>query len=222
MYKLSPSDFAYLYEECKLCYYLKIRLGISRPSSPFPGVFSAINTRLQGNLVGKNLQELSTSLPDGIAVSQEEYLKSTVIPNTNVYISGKYDLLVQLPDKTYMVIDLKLSTPTGEKVAKYQSQLWSYVYALEHPAEGEAKSITRAGLLIFYPDKVEFSNNNASLTFPPVWLEAPIKRDEFITLIQNLSNLLEGPPPKYNPECKWCNYREENKILSSDQGKLPF
>lgn len=222
MYKLSPSDFAYLYEECKLCYYLKIRLGIPRPSSPFPGVFSAINTRLQGNLVGKNLQELSTSLPDGIVVSQEEYLKSAVIPNTNVFISGKYDLLVQLPDKTYMIIDLKLSTPTEEKVAKYQSQLWSYVYAFEHPAEGEAKSITRAGLLIFYPDQVKFSNNNASLTFPPVWLEAPIKRDEFITFIQNLSDLLEGPQPEYNRECKWCNYREENKKSIENQEKLPF
>ena len=28
MYKLSPSDFAFLYEECKLRYYLKIKHGI--------------------------------------------------------------------------------------------------------------------------------------------------------------------------------------------------
>ena len=66
MNKLSPSDFAYLYEECKLCYYLKIKHGIYQPSMPMPGVFSAINTRLQGNLVGKNLHTLSEKLPDGI------------------------------------------------------------------------------------------------------------------------------------------------------------
>ena len=58
MYKLSPSDFAYLYEECKHCYYLKIRKGIGRPSMPFPGEFSAINTRLQGNMIGQALREL--------------------------------------------------------------------------------------------------------------------------------------------------------------------
>lgn len=29
-YKLSPSDFAFLYEECKRCYYLKVIHNISR------------------------------------------------------------------------------------------------------------------------------------------------------------------------------------------------
>ena len=62
MYKLSPSDFAYLYEECKHCFCLKIKEGISRPSVPFPGVFSALNTRIQGSLVGKNLKTLSSIL----------------------------------------------------------------------------------------------------------------------------------------------------------------
>ena len=71
MYKLSPSDFAYLYEECKLCYCLKVKHGIYQPSMPMPGVFSAINTRLQGNLVGKNLQALSKDLPDGEVINQE-------------------------------------------------------------------------------------------------------------------------------------------------------
>lgn len=48
MYKLSPSDFAYLYEECKHCYYLKVRRGIERPKGVFPAIFGAINTRIQG------------------------------------------------------------------------------------------------------------------------------------------------------------------------------
>lgn len=28
MYKLSPSDFAYLYEDCKLCYWLRLTLDL--------------------------------------------------------------------------------------------------------------------------------------------------------------------------------------------------
>lgn len=217
MYKLSPSDFAYLYEECKHCYYLKIRKGIGRPQLPFPGVFSAINTRLQGNMVGKDLRELSDKLPEGIVESQEGFVESQPVAGTKVYIKGKYDLLVRLPDTTYMIVDLKLSSPSEEKIAKYQSQLWSYVYAFEHPAHGEAKKITRGGLLIFYPDAVSFANNVASLTFPPTWLEVLIDRPAFTNFIAEVSDFLEGSTPPENPNCNWCKYRHLGETLSHPQ-----
>ncbi|HHT9138861.1 MAG TPA: PD-(D/E)XK nuclease family protein, partial [Candidatus Wunengus sp. YC60] len=90
-------------------------------------------------MVGKNLRELSDKLPDGIVESQEGFVESSPFPGTQVFVKGKYDLLVRLTDSTYMIVDLKLSTPSEEKAAKYRSQLWSYVYAFEHPASGEAK-----------------------------------------------------------------------------------
>ena len=195
MYKLSPSDFAYLYEECKHCYYLKIRKGIGRPQLPFPAVFSAINTRLQGNMVGKDLRELSPTLPEGVVESQEKFVQSDSPTGTNVFVSGRYDLLVRLPDNTYMIIDLKLSSPSEEKIVKYQSQLWSYVYAFEHPAKDEPKQITKTGLLIFYPDTVSFTDGVASLTFPPSWLEVQIDRTAFVRFITEVNGLLEGPTP---------------------------
>ncbi len=223
MYKLSPSDFAYLYEECKHCYYLKIRKGIGRPQLPFPGVFSAINTRLQGNMIGKNLREFSSALPEGIVESQEGFVGSQPVDGTKVYVKGKYDLLVRLPDNTYMIIDLKLSSPSEEKIAKYQSQLWSYVYAFEHPAQGEPKKITRGGLLIFYPDTVSFADGVASLTFPPTWLEVPIDRNAFSNFIAEVSGLLEGPTPPENPNCNWCKYRHLGEALAHPQtSDIPF
>lgn len=217
MYKLSPSDFAYLYEECKHCYYLKVRKGITRPSMPFPAVFTAINTRIQGNMVGKDFQELSDKLPAGIVESQEGYVESEAIVGTKVYIKGKYDLLVKLTDGTYMIIDLKLSKPDDEKVSKYQSQLWSYVYAFEHPKKGEAKRITKTGLLLFYPDSVLLTNNVASLTFPPTLLNVPIDRDGFANFIGEVSLLLEGPTPPENRNCEWCKYRHLGEALSHPQ-----
>lgn len=128
-YKLSPSDFAYLYEECKSCFYLKIKHGIQRPQLPFPGVFSALNTRLQGTLIGKNLQELSPKLPEGLVESEEKFVESKIIPNTNLFIKGKYDLLVKQADGTYVIIDFKITSPDEEKIAKYQTQLQAYHYA---------------------------------------------------------------------------------------------
>lgn len=108
-----------------------------------PGVFSALNTRLQGSLVGNDLQSLSNDLPAGFVESQEGFVQSKVIPGTKVYLKGKYDLLVRLPDKTYLVVDFKISQPQENKVAKYQSQLQAYKYAFENPAEGDPKVISR-------------------------------------------------------------------------------
>lgn len=217
MYKLSPSDFAYLYEECKLCYYLKIKLGIKRPMLPFPGVFSALNTRLQGALVGKDLQELSPVLPNGVVESQEGFVQSKRVPNTKVYIKGKYDLLVRQPDNTYLIVDFKISQPSEEKTAKYQTQLQAYHYAFEHPAEGEAKNITKMGLIIMYPDKTKFENGRAIMDFPPKWLEIDIKKDSFLQFMAQVSSLLEGPTPPENPDCQWCKYRHLGESLSHSQ-----
>lgn len=208
LYKLSPSDFAYLYEDCKFCYCLKVKKGIYQPSMPMPGVFAAINTRLQGNLIGKSLKSLSKDLPDGEVIKQEGWAESIVIPGTSVYLKGKYDLLVKNPGGTHTLVDLKISQPEEDKIEKYKTQLAAYKFALENPKEGESFRITRIGLLIFYPDKVFFKNGTAMLDFPPKWLEVPLDEKNFSSFIKSVDKLLKGPMPKESTTCKWCLYRK--------------
>lgn len=214
MYKLSPSDFAYLYEECKLCYYLKIKHEIYQPSMPMPGVFSAINTRIQSNLVGKNLKSLSGDLPDGVVESQEGWVESKTVPGTSVFIKGKYDLLVKLPDSTFLLVDLKISVPNEDKIDKYKTQLGAYKFALENPARGEAIKTSRLGLLIFYPEAASFKDNEAYLTFPPKWLEIPVDEKGFLRFASEVDDLLSGPAPTESKSCKWCRYRHVGEELS--------
>lgn len=224
--KLSPSDFAYLYEECKHCYWLKIKEGIYQPSMPMPGVFSAINTRIQGTLIDKNLRNLAADLPDGIVETQEGWVESQVVPNTNVYIKGKYDLLVRQPDNTYMLVDLKISQPSEDKAEKYKTQLAAYHYALENPKQGKAINLTKMGLLVFYPDAVSFKSGKASLDFPPKWLEVPIDEKGFLDFIEGVDKLLDGPIPKEGDTCKWCEYRHlKNEPTQAElqiEEELPF
>ena len=225
MYKLSPSDFAYLYEECKLCYFLKVRHSIAQPSMPMPGVFSAINTRLQGTLIGKDLRSLSGSLPEGKVITQEGWVESKVIPETDLYVKGKYDLLVERPDKTYLLIDLKISQPDGAKIDKYKTQLGAYKFALENPKYGKAFKIAKVGLLIFYPDKVTFAEDEAILHFPPKWLEVPIDEPGFFAFARQVGKLLAGEPPAEGLSCKWCQYRHVGETLSHPepvQEDIPF
>lgn len=194
---------------------------------PMPGVFSAINTRIQGNLIGKNLQELSAALPDGKVVIQEGWVDSKTVPGTDVFIKGKYDLLVKKSDGSHMLVDLKISSPGDGKVDKYQSQLNAYKFALENPKSGSAFKISQMGLLIFYPDKVRFENGDALLSFPPKWLEVPLNERGFLSFMKEIHELLEGPLPPESKSCKWCQYRHLGETLTHTneepvQEDIPF
>ena len=141
-YKLSPSDFAYLWEECKFCYYQKVKNGISY-SGIFPSMFTKINNLLQGSIMGMNIKELIPELPSGIVAVEEGFLRSIVIPGTNVYLSGRFDILTRLEDRSYGLIDFKITTPEEEKILKkYTSQLHAYKYALENPHVGKPEKIS--------------------------------------------------------------------------------
>lgn len=214
MYKLSPSDFAYLYEECKHCYYLKIKYGITQPSMPMPGVFSALNTRIQGSLVGKNLKTLSDTLPDCQVTSQEGFVESITVPGTTCFIKGKYDLICKNSDDTHTLVDLKISQPGEDKIEKYRTQLTAYKFAMENPKQARTIKISKMGLLIFYPDTVSFENGTARLDFPPKWLEVSANEEGFLDFIKEVDTLLNGPIPPENPDCKWCQYRHTDEHLN--------
>lgn len=222
MYKLSPSDFAYLYEDCKFCYCLKVKQGIYQPSMPMPGVFGAINTRLQGNLVGKSLRTVSPDLPDGKVITQEGWVESVLVPGTSVYIKGKYDLLSKNPDGTHTLVDLKLSQPGEDKIDKYKTQLTAYKFALENPKSGPPIKTTRLGLLIFYPDQVAFEEGTVKIEFPPKWLEVPVDEEGFLAFMKAVDQLLTGPMPEPGKNCKWCQYRAMFSKKEEPQEELPF
>ena len=44
---LNPSDFAFLWEECKRCFYLKIVSGFRRPGGPMPKIFNIIDEQMK-------------------------------------------------------------------------------------------------------------------------------------------------------------------------------
>lgn len=212
-YKLSPSDFAYLYQECKRCFYLKLKAQIYRPRGIFPGVFSTINTMVQGDLVGKDLRDLSSDFEEGEIVNQEGWVESEVIPGTSLFIKGKYDLLVKNPDDTYTLVDLKISRPDEEKIEVYQTQLWAYKYAIEHPKTVDPLKISKLALLVFYPKSVEFDDGHVEIDFPPLWMEVPINDEEFMKFVKEVDDLLAGPLPEADEECEWCRYREIGKAV---------
>jgi hypothetical protein len=224
MYKLSPSDFKYLWEDCKHCYYQKVRLGVLPHSGAFPGIFTRLNSLLQNSVMGMNLQDIHPDLPSGIVDIQEGYLRSAPVTGAqDCYISGRFDILTKLDDGTYSVIDFKITNPDEDQIRKFSSQLHAYKFALENPANGKPPvRISRMGLISVTPESIKHVDGSLVFTANPKW--HPVEEDikGFFSLIQDISKVLNGDLPPVSETCKLCIYRnhfEPKNTLSDD---IPF
>ena len=222
MYKLSPSDFAYLWNDCKHCYYQKVKNGISY-SSPFPAMFGRINKLLQTSIMGMNLRDVHPELPSGIITVQEGFMKSKQIPGTNTYLSGRFDILTKLDDGTYAIIDFKITIPDEEKIfKKYTSQLHAYKFALENPLEGEPIKISKMGAVSINPDEMKLVNGKIVYTTTPSWHPIEENMDDFYNLIKEISTVLGGPLPPTSATCNLCIYRKSYEPQGKVIDDIPF
>jgi len=229
MYKLSPSDFKYLYEDCKYCYYQKVKFGIELPSIGLPGVFSKMNTLLQNTIIGMDLRAINSKLPAGKIEVKEGYLKSKPIPPSNdCYISGRFDVASRLKDGTYSVIDFKITDPNEDKIQKFFFQLHAYKFALENPAFGESKKVSKMGIVAINPEDITFPGEKVIFKAEPKWFEIEEDMDRFYAFISEVSELLNGTTPPENPDsCRWCQYRAITEKKKEEQPKtvqedIPF
>jgi len=221
IYKLSPSDFAYLWEECKFCYYQKIKNGITY-GGIFPAMFGKINGLLQDSIMGKNISDIIPQLPSGIVTVQEGFLKSKIIPGTTVYLSGRFDILTELADGSFALIDFKITTPDDERILKkYKSQLHAYKYALENPAQGNPIKISKMGAVSIHPDEMKLVNGKIQFSATPTYHSVEKNMDEFKSLMKEISDFLNGPLPPEGQNCPLCGYRAKFKEGKIEDG-LPF
>ncbi len=208
MFKLSPSDFKYLYEDCKHCYYEKVKHSITLPSIGMPGVFSKMNSLLQNAIIGMDLKEINSELPSGRIDIKEGFLKSKPIPPANdCFISGRFDIACHLDDGTYAIIDFKITDPTEDKIQRFFSQVHAYKFAMENPAFGEPKKVSKMGVIAINPEEIAFPGEKVIFTAKPHWFEIAEDMDRFYAFISEVSKLLNGPTPKPSETCAWCKYR---------------
>ncbi len=225
MYKLSPSDFKYLYEDCKHCYYQKVKGFIKElPSIGMPGVFSKMNSLLQNAIIGMDLREINSQLPAGKIEVKEGFLKSKPIPPANdCFIGGRFDIASKLEDGTWSVIDFKITDPNEDKIQKFFAQLHAYKFALENPDFGEPKKVSKMGIVAINPEEITFPGENVIFKAKPQWFEIAEDMDRYYTFISEVSALLNDPEPQENPDnCKWCYYRICTQKEKSGQQDIPF
>jgi len=208
LYKLSPSDFAYLWNDCKHCYYQKVKLGVFH-SGIFPSMFGRINKLLQDSIMGMNLSDIHPDLPSGIIEIQEGYMKSITIDGTNCYLSGRFDILSKLDDGTFAIIDFKITTPDSEKISKYISQLHAYKFALENPSSGKPIKVSKMGIVSINPDEMKLVDGKVIFTTTPKYHPVEEDTESFHNLIREISTLLNGDLPAVSKTCSLCIYRSK-------------
>jgi len=216
IYNLSPSDLTFLWDECKRCFYLKVKYKILF-RGPFPGMFGKMGDLTSNFYLDKPSSEISPELPAGFVKFREKWVKSAPISfpdtTTQCIIKGRFDAIMAFEDGSYGIIDYKTSDASKEKAAFYSRQLSTYAYALENPAPGaqSISPITRLGLFIITPNRYErMRNGELAFVTRTTWMEVPRDDATFLALLGEIVRLLDMPtPPDPAEDCGLCNYRKD-------------
>ena len=214
LYKLSPSDLTFTWDECKYCFYLKVKHNIVLRGI-FPSIFGKMANLTSKFYLGKPSSTISPTLPAGTVKYREQFVKSApiTIPGavSQCYINGRFDAVIEFEDGTYGLVDYKTSEAKEEHVAFYSRQLTAYAYALENPAPNalNLSPVSRMGLFVVTPDRYE-STPLGEMIFinQTTWMEVPRDDGAFLGLLGEVLAVLDAPtPPEPSEECGLCGYR---------------
>ena len=211
---LSPSEFGFLWQECRRCYYLKVTQKYNRPGT-FPKIFQAIDAQMRACFDGKRTEVVLPHLPPGKLDCTDQRVQSIPIRSANrdssLQIRGKLDALIRFDDGSVAVVDFKTTSVSGRNVETYTRQLSAYAYALEHAAEGylALRPIKRLGLLIFEPRSFSSQASTASFSGTLSWVEIPFSHDIFLKFLEEVAEVLDlAAHPPVTEGCIWCAYRD--------------
>ena len=217
LYKLSPSDLTFLWDECQRCFYLKVVNKFNRPAMAFPKIFTVIDILMKDFFYNLPTDEISEELPPGKVAFSGKWVYSQPISfphkDASCYIRGIFDTVLEFKDGTFAVVDFKTTKPKPEHIDFYSRQLHAYAYALENPNPGKfsLSPVSRMGLLCVEPVAMNRTHTGKLAYEGAVtWLECPKDDDNFLDFIDGILNVLDSPePPIANPNCSFCNYRED-------------
>ena len=209
---LSPSDFAFLWDGCKRCFYLKVARKQSRPRSPFPSVFGKIDRAMKDHYLGERAETLAQGMPAGVIGGGDRWVKSSpVTPSGSTrscIIRGQVDVLVDCDDGTKGIVDFKTTVPKADHVATYGRQLHAYAWALEHPSSGPPVEVGALGLCASCPTPTRPGDRLPGCSARSSGSRCPRGDEKFLEFLGEVLSILEGidrPPASAN--CPWCQMR---------------
>lgn len=209
IWTLAPSDFAFLWDECRRCFYDKVVRRRRRPAAPFPSVFSRIDLAMKAGFSGVRTDELALGAPAGSIIEADRWVKSTPLSvpgsKSRLVVRGRVDALIALDQGGIAVVDFKTAPPSDRLIDRYGRQLHAYAAALEDPATGRPYRVDGLGILAFIPSTFKANSGTADLHGELEWTEIPLERSSFVQFLADVSTVLDAPTaPAADPACPWC------------------
>lgn len=218
LYRLSPSDFSFGWNDCRRCLYLKYVLGLKRPSGPFPSIFGTIDRAMRARYAGvkiaaDGLPALSEANPAvGARDTHERRVESAPFtdpdyPAVALVVAGKLDCLVLLDAGGVIVEDFKTSAVKADYRPLYGRQLGMYGWALAHPAKGEGVEIATTRLVVYEPTSYEDEPGGArKLVGRESICDLGYDARQLIEFFRAVMALFSGPVPLAPPTCGFCEW----------------
>lgn len=210
---LSPSTLS-IYLECKLCFWVRINLGIKRPRGPvsdLPNKIDRLVKRDFDNFRGSLPPELvgrvrGVLFPDLVKIGFFRDWRSGLRTEIDgIKVMGVLDDLL-LDGQTHLPLDFKAREAASAQFMRrfYQHQLDIYGLVLE---KNGFKTDNEAYVVFFDPIKMD-RNGWFRWSVEPRSLPIDLGRAE--KLIQEASEFLKGPSPKeWTPSCEYCNFAKQ-------------
>ena len=179
-----------------------------------PGQFPLVGTMAElqeEHFQGTDMPTIDPTLRPGKVTKWGEWVKSKPLvvngAETRWRILGKYDLVATNEDGTIGLIDCKVSDNQRDNGQFYSPQLEAYAFSLENPAAGRAQTVASIGLLVWKPTTA-IGTSVDDYGFGVFQKYVPVERDQanFLKVIGEFINVLEGELPDAGPECQTCNY----------------
>ena len=179
-----------------------------------PGQFPLVGTMAElqeEHFQGADMPTIDPTLRPGKVTKWGEWVKSKPLvvngAETRWRILGKYDLVATNEDGTIGLIDCKVSDNQRDNGQFYSPQLEAYAFSLENPAAGRAHTVASIGLLVWKPTTA-IGTSIDDYGFGVFQKYVPVERDQanFLKVIGEFINVLEGELPDAGPECQTCNY----------------
>lgn len=206
---ISPSDLTFGLSTCKRCLWIKYWFKVTMPGQfPLVGTMAALQ---EEHFQGADMPTIDPSLRPGKVSKWGEWVKSKPLVVNGVEsrwrILGKYDLVSTNDDGTIGLIDCKVSDSPRDSGQFYSPQLEAYAYALENPAAGKAQVVASMGLLVWKPTTAIGATID-DYGFGVFQKYVGVERDQanFLKVIGEFIDVLEGELPDSGPECQTCNY----------------
>lgn len=237
--KILPSSLTFLLQ-CPKCFYMKYNFGFTQPSfvSGSGGMARALAEKEELALKGEPTNDWCPEIiPTGTFDWQGETIASDPLPvegRDTYYLGGIFDLLAELEDNTFAVVDCKTTAKKAWKLKKlYAPQLMAYWYCLENPIgqefsktlntldkrthrqptlEAIPRKVSHLGLLCFNLNSGDISASPQDTTFSADVSYIPMKidKDKFIEKMQEVATLLEQPTmPEADKYCNSCKCLKE-------------